>query len=148
MNTFQFGVASIIDSNTGYGLPHSTVETVTPAGRSVSGRSRSRRISDYLVRVRSGISAARIVLRQRRELKKSLRQIGLLSDRMLEDIGLTRGDVIAAQNGLMDRQQLEEQRILNRGDGRVLLHEASGAPSDLEDRKAVNEALFARAKCA
>jgi len=148
MSIFQFGIASIIDSNTGYGLPHGQAETVIAAGGQSSGRSRSRKILDYLLRLGSGVSAARFVLQRRRELKQSLRQLNRLSDRMLEDIGLTRGDIIAAQNGLLDRQQLENQRILNRGEGRILLREASAAASDLEDRKAVNEAVFARVKCA
>lgn len=148
MNAFQFGIASIIDSNTGYGLPHGMAQSVVPAGGNGSGRNRSKIFFDYLLRVRSGISAARIVLRERRELRKSLRQLNHLSDRMLEDIGLTRGDIIAANSGLMDRQQLEEQRILNRGEGHALLRQAAGRAADLEDRKAVNEAEFAGAKCA
>ncbi len=148
MSIFQFGIASIIDSNTGYGLPHGLKQSVVPVGSQGSGRSLSKTIFDYLLRIRSGISAARIVLRKRRELKRSLRQLSLLNDHMLEDIGLTRGDIIAAQKGLLDRRQLESQRILNRGDGQALLRAAARSASDLDDRKAVNEAVYAKAKCA
>jgi len=148
MSTFQFGIASIIDSNTGYGLPHSLSRNVVAASSRGQGRSLSKTVFDYLLRVRSGLSAARIVLRKRRELNRSLRQLSLLNDHMLEDIGLSRGDIIAAQKGLLDRRQLENQRILNRGDGQALLREASRGASDLEDRKAVNEAVYAKAKCA
>jgi uncharacterized protein YjiS (DUF1127 family) len=148
MSIFQFGIASIIDSNTGYGLPHGLKQAVIPAARQGSGRGLSKTIFDYLLRIRSGISAARIVLRKRRELRKSLRQLSLLNDHILEDIGLTRGDIIAAQKGLLDRRQLENQRILNRGEGQALLRAAARGASDLEDRKAVNEAVYAKAKCA
>jgi uncharacterized protein YjiS (DUF1127 family) len=148
MNAFHFGIASIIDSNTGSGLPRAPSATGIGIARRKPARSRVKVFIDYLQRVRDGIGVARTVLRKRRELNKSLRQLNRLDDRMLDDIGLTRGDLIAAGNGQMDLEQLEHKRILNRGSSRVVLRNIPSEGRLPANAGALNEAVFARAKCA
>jgi uncharacterized protein YjiS (DUF1127 family) len=98
--------------------------------------------------VRTGISVARILLRKRRALKRNLRPLSQLNDHLLEDIGLSRADVLAAESGMIDVAELEARRIYNRGNKRINLRQSTGTGRNRETRNAFNEAVFARAKCA
>ena len=148
MKALQFAIASIVDSNTGFGLPSGSARIDYAAAEADSRRIRSRKFVNYLQRIRSGITAARYVLRKRRELKRGLRQLSKLDDRMLEDVGFTRGDILAAQSGLMDQAELERQRIGNRDKKRIPQSRVFTADPHSELRNAVNEAVFAKARCA
>ena len=147
MKPFTFAIASIVDSNTGYGLPHGGGIDY----KSIERASRKRRATAFvnlLVRVRSAFGTLGYRLRKRRELARSLRELSALNDRMLEDIGFTRGDVLAAQAGQLDRSELELRREQNRGSQRIRIREAVSVTGNDNPIKAVNEAVFARAKCA
>ena len=148
MNTFQFAIASIVDTNTGHGLPKNTVENDRAATNSRPRRSAFRSLADTLVRIRSGITVARIVLRKRRKLKQGLRQLGELNDRMLEDIGLTRGDIIAAANGDIDRVQQQARRVRNQDIKPVATLKATMIAGKPVQREALNDAAFVKARCA
>lgn len=148
MNNFQFAIASIVDTNTGYGLPKSRLDSGRGSTKTRARRSALRTFVDYLQRIRSGITVARIVLRRRRKLKQGMRQLSLLNERMLEDIGLTRGDVIAAQSGEIDQAQLEMRRIQNRDIKPAAMRSATAISSKKVEREAVNDAVFANRRCA
>jgi uncharacterized protein YjiS (DUF1127 family) len=98
--------------------------------------------------VRTGISVARIVLRERRARQRSLRPISRLSDHLLEDIGLSRGDVLAAELGQIDLAELESRRLENRRISSAGKLHGSNVGKIPEIGNAFNEAVFARAKCA
>jgi len=148
MKLLQYAIASIVDVNTGNGLPlaigHGEKSTVTPAPR----RTLASKLANYLQRVRTGISVARIVLRKRRALQRSLQPLSQIGDHLLEDIGLTRADLLAAESGQIDIAELEARRIYNRGNKRINLRQSTGTGKNPETRNAFNEAVFARAKCA
>ena len=148
MKAIQFAMESILDASTGYGLPHSSAGITSAAKAPHSRRSLARKMVNYLERLRSGIGVAVFVLRKRRELKRDLRELSSLNDRMLEDIGLTRGDILAAENGYLDREQLEQQRIHNRDKRRILPRKAISSSGRIAGRTALNDAVFARARCA
>ena len=147
MKPFTFAIASIVDSNTGYGLPRGggiDYESIERASR----KRRATAFINLLVRARSAVSTLAYRLRKRRELARSLRELSALNDRMLEDIGFTRGDVLAAQSGQLDRNELELRREHNRGKRPVRLHAAVSTAKNENPVQAINEAVFARAKCA
>ena len=148
MKAIQFAIASIVDSNTGFGLPIGSSQIDYAAAEADSRRIRSRKFVNYLQRIRSGITAARYVLRKRRELKRGLRQLSNLNDRLLDDVGFTRGDIIAAQSGLLDQAQLERLRIGNRDKKRIPQSRVFTADRHSNLRDAANEAVFAKARCA
>ena len=148
MKLFQYAIASIVDVNTGNGLPLTTGRAEKVAAKQVSGPSVIGKIANYLQRVRSGISVARIVLRKRRAQQRSLRQLSQLDSHLLEDIGLSRADIVAAEIGLIDVAELGSRRIENRGNKRINLRQGTGTTDNVETRNAFNEAVFARAKCA
>jgi uncharacterized protein YjiS (DUF1127 family) len=148
MKLLQFSIASIVDVNTGSGFPLITGRAEKVADIKGSRRTLTSKLVNYLQRVRTGISVARIVLRKRRALKRSLQPLSQLNDHLLEDIGFSRGDILAAESGLIDLAELESQRIRNLGKRRVNLRHGTATVDNPATRNAFNEAVFARAKCA
>ena len=147
MKPFTFAIASIIDSHTGFGLPHETRIDYERIDREAR-RYRASRFINGLIRLRSFFNLLSHHLRKRRALNRSLRELGALNDRMLDDIGFTRGDILAAQSGRIDRQDLERRRVENRGTQRIQFHKTVTTGKNTSPREAFNEAVFARAKCA
>ena len=151
MNLFQFAVASVIDAHTGYASTahnnqhrSAAVQSATAAGSQLAFGAK---LVNYLQRVRSGLSAARIILRKQRALRRSLNSLRKLDDRLLEDIGFSRADIIAAESGNIDQAALELRRINNRDTRRINLQGAvRSRPAEL--RKAANDAVYDRVKCA
>jgi uncharacterized protein YjiS (DUF1127 family) len=148
MKALQFGIATIVDTNTGYGLPHraDVIDYATADDRARELRASSFR--NYLHRVRSGVSAALNVMRKRRELKRSLRQLSALNDYLLEDIGLTRGDIMAAENGYLDRAELESLRTQNHDNIRIPRLNLVEVEVNESRQTAANESIYTPAKCA
>jgi uncharacterized protein YjiS (DUF1127 family) len=98
--------------------------------------------------IKGRLATAIASIRARHAEKRKIRSLAALNDHILEDIGITRGDVIALQLGQIDLQQLEAQRSVNR----AATHTQQGAAirhvGDTVQTNALNEAVFARAKCA
>ena len=148
MNYFQFAIASIVDANTGHGLVHHGGNIDYAAAASRDSSIRAGRIIALFEIVKRRLSKAIASIRERQAQKRNLRRLARLNDHLLDDIGMTRGDVIALQLGQIDMQQLEAQRH-NRHRASHL-HQAA-TRSDVGNRvgrNALNEAVFARAKCA
>ena len=148
MKPLHYAIASIVDSNTGFGLPQDSARIDYAAAEQNSRRLRSRKFYNYLQRIRSGISVVRHVLRKRRELKRGLRQLSSLDDRLLDDVGFARGDIIAAQSGHLDRDGLEQRRVDNRGNKGIAGLRQVAAVRHSHAQHAANEATFAKARCA
>jgi uncharacterized protein YjiS (DUF1127 family) len=148
MKLLNYAIASIVDVNTGNGLPLATGHCEKSTVAQGPQRTRASKLANYLQRVRAGISVARIVLRKRRALKRSLQPLSQLSDHLLEDIGLSRAEVLAAESGQIDLAELEARRMENRGNKRINLRQITSTGENRETRNAFNEAIFARAKCA
>ena len=148
MKAFQFGIASIVDTNTGYGLPHNAGVINYAAADGKVRELRSSSFRNYLQRVRSGVSAALHVMRERRELKRSLRHLSALNDHMLEDIGLTRSDILAAESGHLDSAELELQRTQNHDSIRIPQLNLVEVEVNGSKLIAANEAIYTPAKCA
>ena len=147
MKPFTYAIASIVDSNTGYGLPRDVQIDYQSYERNAR-RSRATAFINLLVRVRAFLGTIPHRLRQRRKLARSVRELSALNDRMLEDIGFTRGDVLAAQSGQLDRAGLEARRVKNRGNQRIRVRDSVTRVQHLNTTPAFNEAVFARARCA
>ena len=67
---------------------------------------------------------------------------------MLEDIGLTRGDIIAAANGEIDRVQEQARRVRNQDIKPVATLKATMIAGKPVQREALNDAAFVKARCA
>jgi uncharacterized protein YjiS (DUF1127 family) len=146
MSYFQFAIASIVDANTGHGLVHSGGKIDYAAAASHGRKIRAKSIIALFEVVRGRLAKVIASMRERQQAKRNLRLLAGLNDHVLEDIGITRGDVIAAQLGQIDMRQLETRRSKNRS-ATQLQRAATSRVAGIR-RNALNEAVFAKAKCA
>ena len=148
MNYFQFAIASIVDANTGNGLVHSGNRIDYAAAASHGREIRSKSIVALFGLAKHRLSKAIASIRERQAGKRNLRRLAALNDHILEDIGISRGDVIALQMGQIDLRQLEARRVKNRSATRFHRARTIRSVENTIRHNALNEAVFARAKCA
>ena len=148
MNYFHFAIASLVDANTGHGLVHNTDKIDYAAAASHGRQIRASSIVALPGQVKRRLSKAIASIRERHAQKRYLRRLAGLNDHILEDIGMSRGDVIALQLGQIDLRQLEVRRAKNRSASSLLPAAITGSVGNTIRRNAFNEAVFARAKCA
>jgi len=148
MKLLQIAVASIVDANTGYGLAHSggSIDYSAQArnGRSIRAKSIMALYGLVKEQLSKSISSYHEQVKQRRQLAL----LAQLNDNLLRDIGLSRGDLIAAELGQVNLQQHDAK---HRSDKQNELPELTTA--DRVDRQtlqlsAINEAVFTEVKCA
>jgi uncharacterized protein YjiS (DUF1127 family) len=110
MKLLQIAVASIVDANTGYGLPHKGGRIDYPAkiqrGRSIRARAVVALYGMLKEQLSKAISRYRAHVKQRRQLAL----LGQLNDHQLRDIGFSREDLLAAELGQVTLQQLDAKR--------------------------------------
>jgi uncharacterized protein YjiS (DUF1127 family) len=149
MNTFQFAIASIVDANTGNGLVHNGGKIDYAAAASRGNRIRAKTIITLFGLASRRLSKAIASIRERRAEKRRISQLARLNDHILEDIGISRGDVVALRLGQIDFEQLETRRDQNRSAAARLQPVATTRGIDNRVRRdAFNEAVFAKARCA
>ena len=148
MNYFHFAIASIVDANTGHGLLHKTGRTDYAAAAQHGRKIRAKSIVTLFGQVKNRLSTAIASIRDHRVQRSDLHHLARLNDHILEDIGISRGDVIAGQMGQIDLRQLEARRDKNRSATRLHPAVTTRSVGNTVRRNALNEAVFARAKCA
>ena len=148
MNNFHFAIASIVDANTGHGLLHNT-DRIDYAAAARQGRKiRSRSIVALFGQVKSRLLTALASIRDHQAQRRNLHHLARLNDHILEDIGISRDDVIALQMGQLDLPQLEVRRAENRTLKSPQPAAITRSVGKTIPGNAINEAIFARAKCA
>jgi len=147
MKPFHFAIASIVDANTGFGHYQGSERIDYARAEQEAHSLRSRSFTRFLGRIGEGIAAGIARLRQYSEYRRGVNRLAELSDHHLEDIGISRGDVIALQLNQIDTTELETRRIANRGKTRVQLSKQHNQ-ANRKARHAINDAIFASAKCA
>ena len=147
MNTFQFAIASVVDANTGQGLPKVAGQidygVLTRHGREIRAKS----LLEMLRTIGSRISSISARFTEYRRQRRAIRDLAALNDHLLEDMGFHRGDIIALQMGLVDLDELRERNESRRHSPESTEIQVSRVMTG-EFEQAVNEAVFARAKCA
>jgi len=148
MKLLQFGVASIVDANTGNGLPYN-VGRIDYAAAAQHGRTiRAKSIIALYNLIKDKLGNAISSYRERALKRRQLAALTQLDDHLLKDIGLSRGDVFAVELGQVTLEQLDAQR---RNDYQ---HELPGLTTVDQigqqslQLDAVNEAVYNEAKCA
>jgi uncharacterized protein YjiS (DUF1127 family) len=148
MKLLQIAVASIVDANTGYGLAHSGGSIDYPAqarhGRSIRAKSIVALYGLAKEQLHKAISRYHEHVKQRRQLAL----LGQLNDHLLRDIGLSRGDLIAAESGQVNLQQLDAKRRSGKQNELPDLTTADRVDPQTLQLSAINEAVYAEAKCA
>ncbi|MDC1287475.1 DUF1127 domain-containing protein [Gammaproteobacteria bacterium] len=148
MKTLQFGIASIVDSNTGNGLPHTDGRIDYAVAEKNAQHIRSKTVTTLAQRIGKAITTAIRILREQREHKRNIQLLAGLNDHMLEDIGLSRGEVNAAQLGQIDLQQLMARQHEPSYGKRLQLRSVQTSNHNPVIDNASNEALYTGAKCA
>lgn len=148
MKLLQLAVASIVDANTGYGMAHSGGRIDYPAqvrhGRTIRARSIAALYGLVKEQLSKAISSYHELVKQRRQLAL----LGQLNDHLLRDIGLSRGDLIATELGQVTLQQLDAKRGNDKQNELSDLTSAARVDRQTLQLGAVNEAVYAEAKCA
>ena len=148
MKLFQLAVASIVDANTGYGLSHNGSRIDYHAqmkhGRSIRARSIVALYGRLKEQLSKAISRYRAHLKQRRQLAL----LGQLSDHQLRDIGFSREDMIAVELGQVTLQQLDAKRTSGKRHNLTSLMTADRVDRHTLQLSAINEADYAKARCA
>jgi len=148
MKLLQLAVASIVDANTGYGLAHSGGR-IDYSAQARNGRTiRAKSIVALCGLVKGQLSNA--ISRYHEHVKQSrqLAVLGQLNDHLLRDIGLSRGDLIAAELDQVTLAQLDAQRHNDKQNELPDLTIAGRVDQQTLQLNAVNESTYARAKCA
>ena len=148
MKLLQIAVASIVDANTGYGLAHSggRIDYSAQArnGRSIRAKSIMALYGLVKEQLSKSISSYHEHVKQRRQLAL----LGQLNDNLLRDIGLSRGDLIAAELGQVNLPQLDAERRNSKQNELPELTTADRVDQQTLQLNAVNEAIYAGTKCA
>lgn len=148
MKSLQFAVASIVDANTGNGLVHTGGRIDYTAaehhGRAIRAKTVAALISLIKGQISNAISAYKVRALQRRGLSELFR----LDDRLLKDIGLTRGDLIAVELGHATLADLAPQRLVGNVVETLNLTVPNQMNEQDQDINAVNETYYVEQKCA
>ncbi|MDH3537127.1 MAG: DUF1127 domain-containing protein, partial [Gammaproteobacteria bacterium] len=110
MKPFTLAIASIVDANTGNGLVHRATESDYRAYEQRVRRIRSKSIIALIGTLRARLAAAVAGYRLRAKQRRDLRNLIRLSDRLLDDIGLSRPDLISVQLGALTLDELDARR--------------------------------------
>ena len=95
MKLFTLAIASIVDVNTGHGLAGSKhfIDPATARRRGLEIRSNS--VHGVFAAIKSAIAGRFDDYRARLQERRDLRSLMAMNDRLLKDIGITRGDLMA-----------------------------------------------------
>jgi len=144
MKLIHFAVASIVDANTGYRLT-SAGGGIDYAAAEQHGREiRAKTIATLFSKIKARLSNAVSTYRARALQRRGLAELSRLDDRLLTDIGLTRGDLVAVQLGHTDFNELAAQRRAGK------VNQSLSLAVDEQDLQleAANEADYGAQKCA
>lgn len=148
MRLFTFAISSIVDSNTGYGLSGTRrfleIDAAAQRGRQIRSKSGHGLLAALKGVVSRWIDGYRTRAQERRELAQLLG----MNDRLLRDIGLSRGDLIAVQLGTASLRELQDERRGHSDREQDIVSTAElGRAADIS-REAANEASYRDRKCA
>ena len=144
MKPFTFAIASIVDANTGNGLVHRANQ---PDYIAIERRAHQIRSRSIIASIKAGLASAIANFRSGAKQRRDLKTLMNLSDRLLDDIGLNRGDLYAVQLGAETLEELDARRQ----SARQLtpnLQGVAATQSVTQEFDAVNEQFYDKPKCA
>lgn len=144
MKLIHFAVASIIDANTGYRLTSAGGGNHYAAAEQHAREIRAKTVATLITKIKARLSNTVSTYRAHALQRRGLAELSRLDDRLLRDIGLTRGDLVAVERGHTDFDELATQRRAENIDQTLNL--ASHEP--VLEFEAANEADYGAQKCA
>jgi uncharacterized protein YjiS (DUF1127 family) len=148
MKHFSFAIASIVDANTGFGLSHGGRNIDYRAAERHGRAIRAKSIIALFAAIKQRISVTVEAYKERTQARRDLLTMLNLNDRMLKDIGLTRGDLASVQYGVVTLQQLDAERKASRQVTDQHVTTFIRVEKVNQAQEAVNQELYAEAKCA
>ena len=148
MKLLQLAVASIVDTNTGNGLTHSD-SRINYSAQAQHGRTiRAKSIVALYGLLKDQLSKAVSGYHEHAKHRRQLALLGQLNDHLLRDIGLSRGDLVVAELGQVTLAELDAKRHHGKRNELPDLTTAGRVDQQTLQLNAINEAIYAGAKCA
>ena len=151
MSVLQFAIASIVDANTNYlngsGSSHDQIRNYQATmleGRKIRAKSLIAIVDAARRRLAAAVASYRIRAKRGEEVNQLLS----LSDRMLRDIGLERGDIVALQADLITFEQLGSKRSASNSATARNIQPTVPVDKDIQKQTAANQDCFAQVNCA
>ena len=146
MKHLPFAIASIVDANTGFGLSHGGGKVDYRAAEQHARAIRAKSIITLFAAIKQRIGIVVEAYKEKVQARRDLLTMLNLSDRMLEDIGLTRGDLASVQYGVVTLKQLEAERKALRPVTDQQVTTSIRVEKVNQAQEAVNQELYAEAK--
>jgi len=151
MSLLQFAIASIVDAQTSYltgsSSSHDQIRNYQATmleGRKIRAKSLFAIFEAARHRLAAAISSYRIRAKKREEVNQLLS----LSDRMLRDIGLERGDIAALQADLITFEQLGSIRSASHRTVAQGIQLTTPVDKSMQKQTAANQDCFTQVNCA
>ncbi len=148
MKLLQFAVASIVDANTDNGLVHTGGRIDYTAAENRGRAIRAKTVTTLISLIKGQISNVISTYKVRALQNRGLSQLSRLDDRLLKDIGLTRGDLIAVELGHTTLAELASLRRSGSVAETLNLTVPNLINEQDQDINAVNETYYVEQKCA
>jgi len=148
MNMFQFAIASIVDANTGNGLVYGSGNLDYAAAERNGRKIRAKSIADLFAAIESRLSEAVARYRASAKQRRDLRTLMSLNDHLLDDIGLSRGDLHSVRLGAVTMDELNASYRSARRPSPAKQNEFSASNQVNRELDAINEQFFDIRKCA
>ena len=148
MKHLPFAIASIVDANTGFGLSHGVGKIDHCAAKRHAHAIRAKSIIALFAAIKQRISVAVEAYKERAQARRDLLTMLNLSDHMLKDIGLTRGDLASVQYGAVTLKQQDAERKASRQVADQHVTTFTRVEKANQAQEAVNQELYTEAKCA
>ncbi len=149
MRSLQFAIASIVDANTSNRpATGSSSDQIRHYQASMleARKIRAKTLIAIFDSLRQRLAAAVARYRQRAQDRQQVNQLLNLSDRLLSDIGLDRGDLASLQAGLITLEELGRNRSTSHR--LASRHIQSTVDKDTQAQQASNQGCFAQVNCA
>jgi len=147
MSILQFAVASLVDANTGNGLVHHDGKIDYAAAEQRGRVIRSNSVRSLFAAIKSQAGTLLASYREAARERRELNILSQLNDYQLRDVGLTRGDLFAAEMGQVTIAELDAHRKYQYADNSGLAN-VEPIRRASEKHGAVSEAFHDEAKCA
>jgi uncharacterized protein YjiS (DUF1127 family) len=142
MNMFQFAIASIVDANTGNGLVYGNGKLDYAAFESHGRKIRTKSIVALFASIGSRVGEVIASYRATAKQRRDLRALTNLNDHLLDDIGLSRGDLHSVRMGAVTLDELNANYSSARRSERINQKGFSVSDQVNHELEASNEQLF------
>jgi uncharacterized protein YjiS (DUF1127 family) len=150
MKLFNLAVASIVDANTGNGLSRVFINQFGSdhsAHERYAHEIRSRSFLDVLTKIKTSVQKYIEDSKAEARNRQAIKDLAQMDDRFLNDIGLSRGDLYAIDQGLTNLEALNTRR--NRSADTHKPSQVSGKVSTgVRSIESANQVPYETRKCA